>query len=111
MLYARLTNAFFDGVIYINSGTKKPLQTYLQSLVIDQSQFMNMTAEERQRLEELTSKNFNAAKLLVSMIPILAVYPFLQRFFDTGLVLGSVKSKTGMLGDAIMKVRSRGANP
>ena len=85
-------NAFFDGVIYINSGTKKPLQTYLQSLVIDQSQFMNMTAEERQRLEELTSKNFNAAKLLVSMIPILAVYPFLQRFFVTGLVLGSVKS-------------------
>lgn len=85
-------NAFFDGVIYINSGTKKPLQTYLQSLVIDQSQFMNMTAEERQRLEELTSKNFNAAKLLVSMIAILAVYPFLQRFFVTGLVLGSVKS-------------------
>ena len=84
-------NAFFDGVIYINSGTKKPLQTYLQSLVIDQSQFMNMTAEERQRLEELTSKNFNAAKLLVSMIPILAVYPFLQRFFVKGIMIGAVK--------------------
>lgn len=50
-----------------------------------------MTPEERQRLEELTSKNFNAAKLLVSIVPIMVIYPFLQRYFVTGLVLGSVK--------------------
>ena len=84
-------NAFFDGAIYINTGSKKPLQTYLQTLIVDQTQFTNMTPEERQRLEELTSKNFNAAKLLVSIVPIMVIYPFLQRYFVTGLVLGSVK--------------------
>lgn len=85
-------NAFFDGVIYINSADKKPLQTYLQSLIVDQSQFANMSPEQRQRLEEMTGKNLNAAKMLVSTIPILLIYPLMQRYFVSGLVLGSVKS-------------------
>lgn len=85
-------NAFFDGAIYINSAAKKPLQTYLQSLVVTEESLQNMTPEQRARFEELTGRNFNSAKMLVSMIPILVVYPFLQRFFVTGLVLGSVKS-------------------
>lgn len=86
-------NSFFDGIIYINSPDRLPLQSYLKQFIIDTNAHstMNMSQEQLQRIKELSSKNFNAAKLFVSMVPILAVYPFLQKYFVSGLVLGSVK--------------------
>ncbi len=84
-------NAFFDGIIYINSSVNLPLASYMQQLVVEIQQTSGMTQEELQRMNDLTSKNFNAAKVFVSMIPILLVYPFLQKYFVTGLVMGSVK--------------------
>jgi ABC-type glycerol-3-phosphate transport system permease component len=86
-------NAFFDGKIYINSPANLPLQTYIQSLTVqvDFSRLANMTKE--QVLEQLERSNltFNSAKVVVSMIPILLIYPFLQRYFVTGIVMGAVK--------------------
>jgi ABC-type glycerol-3-phosphate transport system permease component len=86
-------NAFFDGTIYINTPAKMPLQTYIQALTIqvDYSRLSTMTRE--QILEQLERSNltFNAAKVVVSMIPILMIYPFLQRYFVTGIVMGAVK--------------------
>lgn len=84
-------NSFFDGIIYINSSAKLPLQSYMQQLVVEIQETSTMSQEELQKMNELTSKNFNAAKVFVSMIPILLVYPFLQKYFVTGLVMGSVK--------------------
>lgn len=84
-------NAFFDGIIYINHSEKLPLMSYMQQLVVQIRETSTMSAEELKKMEELTSKNFNAAKVFVSMIPILLVYPFLQKYFVSGLVLGSVK--------------------
>lgn len=84
-------NAFFDGIIYIHHSEKLPLMSYMQQLVVEIRQTSAMSPEELKKMEELTSKNFNAAKVFVSMIPILLVYPFLQKYFVTGLVLGSVK--------------------
>ena len=49
------------------------------------------TAEEMKSLKDLSSLTLNSAKILVSMIPILIIYPLLQRFLISGLVLGSVK--------------------
>jgi ABC-type glycerol-3-phosphate transport system permease component len=84
-------NAFFDGIIYMNSPSKLPLQSYLQQLIVEIRQTSMMSMEELQRMNEISSKTFNAAKVFVSMIPILAVYPFLQKYFVSGLVMGSVK--------------------
>ncbi len=50
-----------------------------------------MTPEEIARMNELSSRTFNAAKVFVTMVPVLLVYPFLQKYFVTGLVMGSVK--------------------
>lgn len=86
-------NAFFDGKIYINTPTKVPLQTYIQTLSADVPNEMlaNMDPEEAARMLQMSSITFNAAKAIVAMIPIVAVYPFIQKFFVTGIVMGSVK--------------------
>ena len=86
-------NSFFDGLIMLNSQDKLPLQSYLKMFIIDTNAYTtpNMTMEQLQRVKDISGDNFNSAKLLVSMIPVLAVYPFLQKYFVTGLVLGSVK--------------------
>lgn len=86
-------NSFFDGKIYINSPLNQPLQTYIQSLTVQVSPqtLANMTPDEIIRKMEVSSITFNSAKAFVSMIPILAIYPFLQKYFVTGIVMGAVK--------------------
>lgn len=85
-------NSFFDGMILMNKKENWPLQTYVQQLVVSLQSIMNVTdPEEQKRMLETSNKTFNAAKVFVSMIPILAIYPFLQRYFIGGIVLGSVK--------------------
>lgn len=84
-------NSFFDGIIYINDASKVPLQTYIQQLVVQARDTAGMTLEEIQQMNELSSKTFNAAKVFITMVPVLTVYPFLQKYFVSGLVLGSVK--------------------
>ncbi len=85
-------NTFFDGLLLINTPSKVPLQTYIFTLSnsnIDLNSSTSLTPEE---IEALTSlKTFNAAKVVVATIPVLAVYPFMQRFVVTGITLGSVK--------------------
>ena len=77
-------NNFFDGLLLTNTPSKMPLQTYIQTLTSS-----SLTPEE---LEVLTSlKTFNAAKIVAASLPIVVFYPFMQRFFVSGLTLGSVK--------------------
>jgi len=86
-------NAFFDGLIYMNSSSKIPLQTYIQSLTVELSmeQMIYMDPEDIVRRMEVSNLTFNAAKVIISIVPIIAIYPFLQRYFVTGIVLGAVK--------------------
>jgi len=80
-------NSFFDGLILINSPEKLPLQTYIQTLVVEMSNLNLMNPEDIQRMEEISNRTMNAAKIVVAMIPILLVYPFLQRYFIHGIVM------------------------
>lgn len=83
-------NAWFDGMIYINSPSKVPLQTYLRSVIIsmDMSQMMG---DDWELMQQLADQSLRCAQIMIAVIPILCVYPFLQRYFVTGIVLGSVK--------------------
>jgi putative aldouronate transport system permease protein len=85
-------NAFFDGLIFIHNPDKQPLQTYLSQIVVQVNLDRTiMTEEEIKKLLELSNKTVNSAKIFVSMIPVLLLYPFLQKYFITGITLGSVK--------------------
>lgn len=53
---------------------------------IDTSTIMDMS-----QIENIVTRNNRAAQIFVAMVPILCVYPFLQKYFTKGIVLGSVK--------------------
>lgn len=86
-------NAWFDGVLYINTPAKYPLQTYLSTLILDQNMASNqmMSPQQLMLLEKIGDMNLKSAQIFVGALPILLVYPFLQRFFIKGIVVGSVK--------------------
>lgn len=82
-------NSFFDGMILINSPSKVPLQTYIQSLAINMSDTSKLSTE--QLINMMSQKTFNSAKIVIATLPILVIYPFMQKYFVTGITLGSVK--------------------
>lgn len=85
-------NAWFDGMIYMRSPEHYPLATYLQSILQQVSiQTENITFEQAALLNQISDRTTQASQIFLSIIPILAIYPFLQRYFVHGLVVGSVK--------------------
>jgi putative aldouronate transport system permease protein len=84
-------NSWFDGLIFMNSPAKYPLQSYLQTLLqADIFQFSGSGMDQRM-LQLVSDQTLRAAQIFLAAIPILIVYPFLQRYFVKGVVLGSVK--------------------
>lgn len=88
-------NSWFDGMIYMNSIDNYPLQSYLQTVVINPEAFFrnatNISTELATYLGLVNARTTNAAQLFLATVPILCIYPFLQKYFTTGLVMGSVK--------------------
>ena len=83
-------NSWFDGMIYMSDPTKYPLQTYLRN-VINAVNAASIDQNSAAAMSEISSKTLTAAQIFVAIIPILLVYPLLQRYFISGMTLGSVK--------------------
>lgn len=82
-------NDYFQGLIYMRAPSKYPLQTYIQQLTIDVSQITD--PQQLIYFMTISTRTLNAAKIVVATVPLLVIYPFLQRYFVTGIVIGAVK--------------------
>ena len=83
-------NSWFDGLIYMNNPKHYPMQSYIQTIVAMRS-YANLTQAEIAALVTISDKTLKAAQIFLGSLPILCVYPVLQRYFVKGIVLGSVK--------------------
>lgn len=88
-------NDFFGGLIYMTKVKNYPLMTYIQSLSINIAETLQnssgLSSEQLQSLLSVSNQNLNAAKIVISIIPLLIIYPFLQKYFVKGIVVGAVK--------------------
>lgn len=82
-------NSWFDGLLYLSKKEDYPLATYLQTVIITRD-FSSLSFSQAEA-DLLSQKTINAAQIFIGALPILIVYPFLQKFFVKGLVIGSVK--------------------
>ncbi|MFD0961031.1 carbohydrate ABC transporter permease [Paenibacillus chungangensis] len=83
-------NSWFDGILYMNSPDNYPLQSYLYTVVVGIQSIIS-SSTDMEVLQMVSDRTARAAQLFVGSIPVLMVYPFLQRHFTKGIVLGSVK--------------------
>jgi len=84
-------NAWFDCLIYIRDYNKYVLQAVLRKIIIDAApQFDNNTVAMEERVM-MDAEVIKSATIIVSTIPIMLVYPFVQKYFITGVMVGSLK--------------------
>ena len=90
--FVGMWNSYFDALIYLDSASKKPLQVVLRSILIQNQPESGMISDmqstaARAQLAEL----LKYATIIVSSLPLLVMYPFFQKYFDAGIMVGSVK--------------------
>jgi putative aldouronate transport system permease protein len=85
-------NTFFTALLYINDFTKQPLQVLLQNMLIDASTAAGGSAAAEMMAEQrIPPETLKMAAVVIATVPILLVYPFLQKHFAKGAMVGSVK--------------------
>ncbi|SMF90931.1 carbohydrate ABC transporter membrane protein 2, CUT1 family [Paenibacillus uliginis N3/975] len=82
-------NDYFSALVYINKTSNYPLQTYIQQLSVE---VQNITDPAKlAEYAKISDRTLNSAKIVVSTLPLLLIYPFMQKYFVSGIVVGSVK--------------------
>ena len=82
-------NSYFQAMIYLNSKSKFPLQVLLREIIV-----AGNMAEESADLSanmQIIAINFKYAVIIITIVPILVVYPFLQKYFTKGVMIGAIK--------------------
>ena len=90
--FVAMWNSYFDAMIYLNDTAKQPLQLVLRSILIQSQPESGMIADiqstaERAQLAEL----LKYATIIISSLPLIVMYPFFQKYFDAGIMAGSIK--------------------
>ena len=90
--FVGMWNSYFDAMIYLNSPSKQPLQLVLRAILIQSQPEPGMVSDmqstaERAQLAEL----LKYATIIISSLPLMIMYPFFQKYFDSGIMAGAVK--------------------
>lgn len=90
--FVGMWNSYFDAMIYLNDAAKQPLQLVLRSILIQNQPESGMISDmqstaARAQLAEL----LKYATIIVSSLPLLVMYPFFQKYFNKGILVGSIK--------------------
>lgn len=83
-------NTFFNAIIYINDASMRPIQVFLRQIVILSEQLGSTDDFDATAIVTL-SQSIKMAVIVAATLPILLVYPFLQKYFVKGIMLGSLK--------------------
>lgn len=85
-------NEWWNAYLYISDKNIKPLQIYLRDVLVN---FNSQLATQAQSIMNSQNKVFiqsiQMATIIITMLPILCVYPFVQKYFVKGVLVGSVK--------------------
>lgn len=84
-------NSWFDGLIYLNSPDRYPLQTYLQTQVVSANLMAQESLRDIRQIGLISDRTGKASQIFLAAVPVLMIYPFLQKYFTAGIVMGSVK--------------------
>ena len=85
-------NSYFDAMIYIDDANLQPLQLVIRSILMQNAPSTGMIADI-QSIAEMSkiSELLKYSTIVVSSLPLLVMYPFFQKYFDKGIMVGSIK--------------------
>ena len=87
-------NAYFNAMVYTYNEKIQPLQLFLRRILVleeSSSEMMNGVADEMAAQQQMIAALIKYAVIVVSSLPLMIVYPFLQKYFEKGVMIGSVK--------------------
>ncbi len=83
-------NSWFAASIYITDNKNMPIQNVLRSVLIANSNVLNAAATDEDRINEF-AETIKYAAIIISTVPVLLIYPFVQKYFVKGVMIGAVK--------------------
>ncbi len=84
-------NGYFNAMLYLNNRDYQPLQIFLREILL-QNQTLDMSADlESLQANEMLKRTIKYSLIVVASLPMLVIYPFLQKFFAQGVMIGSIK--------------------
>lgn len=83
-------NEWFNGLILMDDPANYPLQSYLQTIILGRNATSTIQGDWR-LMSEVTDRTVKAAQIFIATVPVMLVYPFFQKHFTKGIVVGSVK--------------------
>jgi len=90
--FVGMWNSYFDALIYLNDADLQPLQLVLRSILVQNTPQPGMIADIQSTAEMAkVAELLKYATIIVSSLPLLIMYPFFQKYFDQGIMVGSVK--------------------
>lgn len=84
-------NSFLNAVMYLRSSSKHPIQMMLRSLLISLEMVQDESMAAVAKDITTSTRTVKGAGVMIAIIPILCIYPFLQKYFAKGVMIGSIK--------------------